>query len=98
VTPTVVALRTMATEVVEAELARLAARRADLDPETYLELAQTVRRVADKLLHAPTVRIKELAGQPDGLTYADALADLFALDPETVEAVTRVDLNGEAGS
>lgn len=95
VTPTVVALRTMATEIVEAELARLSARRGDLDEETYLELAHTVRRVADKLLHAPTVRIKELAGQPDGLTYADALTDLFALDPQTVEAVTRVDLDGE---
>lgn len=95
VTPTVIALRTMATEVVEAELERLAARRSDLDPEVFVELAQTVRRVADKLLHAPTVRIKELAGQPDGSVYADALADLFALDPAAVDAVTRIELNHE---
>ena len=93
VTPTVVALRTMATEVVDAELERLSARRGDIDPETFREVTQTVRRVADKLLHAPTVRIKELAGQPDGLTYADALTDLFALDQAAVEAVTRVDLD-----
>ena len=97
VTPTVVALRTMATEVVDAELERLAARRSDLDAETFRELSQTVRRVADKLLHAPTVRIKELAGQPDGLTYADALAELFSLDQAAVDAVTRVDLQTEDG-
>ncbi|MDN5851857.1 MAG: glutamyl-tRNA reductase [Actinomycetia bacterium] len=97
VTPTVVALRTMATEVVDAELERLSARRGDLDPETFDEVAQTVRRVADKLLHAPTVRIKELAGQPDGLTYADALTELFALDQAAVDAVSRVDLHSKDG-
>lgn len=97
VTPTVVALRTMATEVVDAELERLSARRGDIDAETFREVTQTVRRVADKLLHAPTVRIKELAGQPDGLTYADALTELFALDQAAVEAVTRVDLDAKEG-
>ncbi len=97
VTPTVVALRTMATEVVDAELERLSARRGDLDPETFDEVAQTVRRVADKLLHAPTVRIKELAGQPGGLTYADALTELFELDQAAVDAVSRVDLHAEGG-
>ncbi|MGH3423131.1 MAG: glutamyl-tRNA reductase [Nocardioidaceae bacterium] len=91
VTPTVVALRSMATDVVDAELDRLHGRRPDLDPELAADVGRTVRRVADKLLHAPTVRIKELAGQPDGVTYADALADLFALDPAAVEAVTAVD-------
>jgi len=97
VTPTVVALRTMATEVVDAELERLSTRRGDLDPDTFDEVAQTVRRVADKLLHAPTVRIKELAGQPNGLTYADALTELFALDQAAVDAVSRVDLHDEDG-
>ncbi|MDO9379313.1 MAG: glutamyl-tRNA reductase [Nocardioidaceae bacterium] len=88
VTPTVVALRSMATDVVEAELERLAARRPELAADVRADVAQTVRRVADKLLHAPTVRIKELAGQPDGITYASAVADLFALDLASVEAVT----------
>jgi len=90
VTPTVVALRSMATEVVETELDRFRSRRPELSDDLAADVAQTVRRVADKLLHAPTVRIKELAGQPDGITYADALAELFALDPSAVDAVTRV--------
>ena len=87
VTPTVVALRSMATGVVESEVERLEGRLRDVDPEVVAELRQTVRRVADKLLHQPTVRIKEMAGRPDALTYANALADLFALDPATIEAV-----------
>jgi len=90
VTPTVVALRSMATEVVESELDRFRSRRPELSDDLAADVAQTVRRVADKLLHTPTVRIKELAGQPDGITYADALAELFALDPSAVDAVTRV--------
>jgi glutamyl-tRNA reductase len=88
VTPTVVALRTMATEVVDSELERLTARLPDLDPQVRADLEQTVRRVASKLLHEPTVRVKALVGQPMGSSYAEALAELFALDPEAVQAVT----------
>jgi glutamyl-tRNA reductase len=88
VTPTVVALRTMATEVVDSELARLAARLPDLDPQVRADVEQTVRRVASKLLHEPTVRVKALVGQPMGSSYADALAELFALTPGAVQAVT----------
>ena len=53
------------------------------------EVLHTVRRVADKLLHQPTVRVKELANEPGAVSYAAALAELFALDPEAVDAVTR---------
>jgi len=92
VTPTVVALRSMATTVVDVELARLRARVSHLDDEDYAEVVQAVRRVADKLLHAPTVRIKELADAPGTVSYADALAELFALDPAAVAAVTRAEV------
>ena len=94
VTPTVVALRSMATDVVEAEMARLVARRPDLDDEAREQVLHTLRRVADKLLHQPTVRVKELANQDGAVSYAAALAELFALDPEAVDAVTRA---GEVG-
>ena len=40
-----------------------------------------MRRVADKLLHRPTVRVKELAVEPDGHAYEAALRELFDLDP-----------------
>ena len=89
VAPTVVALRAMADDVVDAELARMRGRLPDLDERTRGEVAATVRRVVDKLLHAPTVRVKELAAEPNGAAYESALRELFALDPKTVEAVTQ---------
>lgn len=91
VTPTVVALRTMATGVVEAELQRLAGRLPELDDAARAEIEVAVRRVAEKLLHQPTVRVKELANETGAVSYATALAELFALDPDAVEAVTRVE-------
>ncbi len=89
VTPTVVALRSMATSVVDAEMARLDARLPQLDDVDRAEILHTVRRVADKLLHEPTVRVRELANEQGAVSYAAALAELFALDPEAVTAVTR---------
>lgn len=89
VAPTVVALRGMATGVVAGELDRLWARLGELTPGQRDEIAAAMRRLADKLLHEPTVRIKQFADRAPTSTYADALAELFALDPATVEAVTR---------
>ncbi|MFF3344790.1 glutamyl-tRNA reductase [Streptomyces sp. NPDC002779] len=91
ITPTVVALRTMAADVVAGEIARLEARLPGLDDKHRSEITQTVKRVVDKLLHAPTVRVKQLAAEPGGAGYADALRTLFDLDPETVAAVSRAE-------
>ncbi|MEV6208571.1 glutamyl-tRNA reductase [Kitasatospora sp. NPDC051914] len=88
IAPTVVALRSMASDVVIGELARLEARLPDLDERSRAEIGQTVRRVVDKLLHAPTVRVKQLAAEPGGASYADALRELFDLDPAAVHAVS----------
>ncbi len=82
VAPTVVALRTMARSVVEAELARLESRLGGIDPVVRAELQQTVHRVVGKLLHSPTVRMKELAAEPGGSSYAEALRTLFNLGAE----------------
>jgi glutamyl-tRNA reductase len=92
VAPTVSALRSQAAEVVDAELLRLSTRLPDLDARGRDEVARTVRRVVDKLLHEPTVRVKELAARPGGTDYAGALRDLFGLaidapvDPATASA------------
>lgn len=95
VTPTVVALRSMATDVVAAELDRLESRIAGrLADDDLAEVRSALRRVAEKLIHAPTVRVQELIDGPEGLTYADALADLFALDQARVDAVTKVGGDG----
>jgi len=83
VAPTVSALRSQAAEVVDAELLRLAGRLPDLDARARAEISRTVRRVVDKLLHEPTVRVKELAATPGGTDYAGALRALFGLGFDT---------------
>ncbi|HET6754698.1 MAG TPA: glutamyl-tRNA reductase [Jiangellaceae bacterium] len=97
VAPTVVALRAMADDVVASELARMGSRLPDLDARALEEITKTVRRVVDKLLHVPTVRIKELAAEPGGASYESALRELFALDPRAVEAVVRPTLELDEG-
>ena len=97
VTPTVTALRARAAEVVEAELARLDARLPGLDTAARAEVARSVHRVVQTLLHAPTVRVKQLAEQPGGGAYADALRELFDLDPAASAAVAGVVLPTEGG-
>jgi glutamyl-tRNA reductase len=96
VTPTVLALLTMAAGVVDTEMPRLRSRLPrDLDPHVHEEVEHAVRRVADKLLHQPTVRVKELANEAGAVSYAAALAELFSLDPDAVEAVTRPEVPDE---
>ena len=91
VAPTVIALRAHARGVVEAELARLSTRLPDLDEKSRAEVAQAVHRVVEKLLHTPTVRVKELANQPEGGQYAAALRELFDLPRDRLEDVTNLD-------
>lgn len=89
ITPTVVALRTMATDIVAAEQSRIESRLPNLTDEERADVRKALHRVAEKLIHAPTVRVQQLIDGPADLTYADALADLFALDQKAVDAVTR---------
>ncbi len=92
VAPTVVALRSMASGVVAAELARLDGKLPDLGARERAEVQRTVSRIVDKLLHQPTVRVQELAADPDALDYAAALRELFALHPQSVAAVMSTDM------
>src|SRR5690606_10579885 len=80
VAPTVAALRARADDLVATELRRLRQRRPDLTDEQHAEVARTVHRVVQRLLHQPSVRVRELANEPGGARYADALRELFGLD------------------
>lgn len=93
VAPTVVALRRLASQIVERELDRFAGRHPSLQSADRADVEHLVRRVVDKLLHSPTVRVKELAAEPDGDAYAEALHRLFDLDLRTVEALRTPDLD-----
>ena len=95
VAPTVVALRSKADQVVDAELGRLLAKLPDLGERERAEVEQTMRRVVQTLLHTPTVRVKELTEAPVGLSYAEALRELFGLDRAAPAAVTATPLTLE---
>lgn len=86
--PAVVALRALAADVVDRELDRLRARTPGLDADERSEVEWAVHRVVDKLLHRPSVRVRELSAEPGAQDYAEALRQLFALDPSAVTAVT----------
>lgn len=77
--PTVAALRANATGVMEAELARLEQRTPDLTDAERAEVRLAVHRVVEKLLHAPTVRVKEMAVDGRIDDYVDVIDALFDL-------------------
>jgi glutamyl-tRNA reductase len=99
VAPTVAALRTRADEIVAKELARLSQRRPELTDDQRAEVAHTVHRLVQRLLHQPTVRMRQLAAGPDGESYAAVLAELFDLrvpQPHRADQIPPVE-PGEAG-
>ncbi|WP_046438574.1 glutamyl-tRNA reductase [Corynebacterium kutscheri] len=79
VAPAVSALRRHAAELVSNELERLHSRTPDMSDREFNEVQKTVRRVVDKLLHQPMVRVKELAAEEGVVSYESALQELFGL-------------------
>jgi len=77
--PVVAALRAKVDDVREAELARHRARLAGLDDDQWDEVGSVVRDVLAKVLHQPTVTLKEAAGTPRGERLVEALRALFDL-------------------
>jgi len=79
VAPLVAALRGRGDDVRVAELERFRARLGDLD-ERQLEAVEALTRgIVAKLLHEPTVGLKDVAGTPKGERLSEALRDLFSL-------------------
>jgi glutamyl-tRNA reductase len=79
VAPTVAALRARADQVVDVELRRLAQRCPEMGDEARAEVAHSIHRIVQRLLHQPTVRVRQLAAAPGGEAYAQALRELFDL-------------------
>ena len=84
VAPAVTRLRRTANEVQEQELERLRARLPELSEEEFGQVARTVKRVVDKLLHTPTVKIKELAATSETVSVETAIEELFGLGRSSV--------------
>jgi glutamyl-tRNA reductase len=77
VVPAIASLRARAEEIRSAELAKV---RVTDDERRTLE--SVTAQILNKLLHLPTVRMKEAAVSADGAVYADAVRHLFGLEEE----------------
>jgi glutamyl-tRNA reductase len=79
VVPAIASLRARAEEIRTAELAKVDGRMSDDERRT---LESVTSQIVNKLLHLPTIRMKEAAVSADGATYADAVRHLFGLEEE----------------
>jgi len=79
--PLVSALRTRGEDIRLAELERFRAKLDGVDTRTAEAIEALTRGIVAKLLHEPTVRVKEAAGSGRGELFADALTSLFDLEP-----------------
>ena len=79
VAPLITALRARGEDVRLGELNRFRSRLGALDPETREAIEALSKGIVNKLLHDPTVVVKDSAGTARGELYADALAALFEL-------------------
>ena len=79
IAPLVTSLHDRAESVRRAELDRFASKLAALDPGQRAAVDALTKGVVAKLLHDPTVGLKEAAGTPKGERLAEALRDLFDL-------------------
>jgi glutamyl-tRNA reductase len=78
--PLVAQLREIVEEMRRSELERYGARLGDLNPQQRDAIDAITKRIAAKLLHTPSVRLREAAGTPQGERLAAAVRDLFNLD------------------
>jgi glutamyl-tRNA reductase len=79
VVPAIASLRAQAESIRQAELERAEGRLASLSPSQRRAVEALTSQIVAKLLHQPTVRMKEAAAGADGGVYADAVRHLFGL-------------------
>ena len=80
VVPAIASLRARAESIRRAELERAERRLASLTPSERQAVEALTSQIVAKLLHLPTVRMKEAAAAEDGLAYAEAVRHLFDLE------------------
>ena len=80
VVPAIASLRARAEEIRARELERLEGRLGALSEQDRRAVESLTSQIVNKLLHLPTVRLKEAAAAgADGGAYADVVRDLFGL-------------------
>jgi len=80
VVPTIATLREAVEQIREGELRRLGSRLADLDDDQRAQVELLTSSIVNKILHLPTVTMKEVAGRDECYLYVDAVRTLFGLN------------------
>lgn len=86
---TISSLRRKADEIRKNELARLAGLLPDMDQESWLILEKFAEALVNKLLHDPTLMLREVEGTRDGLDHGEAIRQLFRLRDEVSESIDK---------
>jgi glutamyl-tRNA reductase len=79
VVPAIASLRAHAEEIREAELQKAETLLGRLDESQRRAVEAVTAQIVNKLLHLPTVRMKQAAAAADGVLYAEAVRHLFGL-------------------
>jgi glutamyl-tRNA reductase len=82
VVPAIASLRARAEEIRTAELAKAEARLGRMDESERRIIEAMTSQIVNKLLHLPTVRLKDAAAAADGVVYAEVVRHLFGLEEE----------------
>lgn len=85
VVPTIAMLREAVEGIKASEMERLAAKLADLTDEQRANVELLTNSIVNKILHLPTVRMKEVAGRDECYLYVDAVRDLFGLESGEID-------------
>jgi glutamyl-tRNA reductase len=83
VVPAITQLRALAEQIRVAELERMEGRWEALSDADRERLDQLTRSMLNKLLHLPTVRLKELAAVNGDASHVAAMNELFGLTPRS---------------
>jgi len=79
VVPAIASLRARAEEIRRAELAKAESRLGELSESERRAVDSVTAQIVNKLLHLPTVRIKQAAAAAEGRQYVNTVRDLFGL-------------------
>ncbi len=82
IVPAIASLRAHAEEIREQELAKAEGVLGRLDDSQRRAVESITAQIVNKLLHLPTVRLKQAAAAADGVIYAEAVRHLFGLGEE----------------
>lgn len=80
VVPIIVQMRSQAEAIRQAEMNKTIQRIPDLRPEAQQQIEALTRSIVQKILHSPTIRLREEANGPNAIDYAEITRDLFGLD------------------